>query len=114
MLDEKKIDPCEEQDTRREMLPPCAFVLFGATGDLTRRKIVPALFDLQLQGLLPEKFVIVAFARRDKTDESFREDLQAAIKEFAPAAWALVPFNLITELVMTKDAVSVWLAPMAL
>lgn len=84
MLDEKKIDPCEEQDTRREMLPPCAFVLFGATGDLTRRKIVPALFDLQLQGLLPEKFVIVAFARRDKTDESFREDLQAAIKEFAP------------------------------
>ncbi len=63
---------------------PCAFVLFGATGDLTRRKIIPALFELKLQKLLPEKFVIVAFARRDKTDESFREELKEAVKEFAP------------------------------
>ena len=65
-------------------LPPCAFVLFGATGDLTRRKIIPALFGLALQKLLPEKFVIVAFARRDKNDDSFRADLQEAVKEFAP------------------------------
>ena len=63
---------------------PCAFVLFGATGDLTRRKIIPALFDLKLQNLLPEKFVIVAFARRDKTDESFRDEIKEAVKEFAP------------------------------
>ncbi|MCS6775833.1 MAG: glucose-6-phosphate dehydrogenase [Chloroherpetonaceae bacterium] len=63
---------------------PCAFVLFGATGDLTRRKIVPALFDLDLQGLLPDPFVIIAFARRDKDDTTFREDLRAAVREFAP------------------------------
>ena len=77
-------DPCAETDTIQESLPPCAFVLFGATGDLTRRKIIPALYDMSLQKLLPEPFVIVAFARRDKTDESFREDLKASIKEFAP------------------------------
>jgi glucose-6-phosphate 1-dehydrogenase len=63
---------------------PCAFILFGATGDLTRRKIVPALFDLDLQNLLSDSFVVVAFARRDKDDNAFREDLRAAIKEFAP------------------------------
>jgi glucose-6-phosphate 1-dehydrogenase len=77
-------EPCAETPAIQENLPPCAFVLFGATGDLTRRKIIPALFDLSLQNLLPDPFVVVAFARRDKTDESFREDLKAAMKEFAP------------------------------
>ncbi len=65
-------------------LQPCLFVLFGATGDLTRRKIVPALFDLSLQGLLPPGFAIISFARRDKDDVTYREDLCAALKEFAP------------------------------
>lgn len=64
--------------------PSCAFVLYGATGDLTHRKIIPALFDLSLQNLLPKQFVILAFARRDKTDDDFRSDLQQAVKEFAP------------------------------
>ena len=65
--------------------PPCTVVLFGATGDLTRRKLVPALYSLEKQGLLPDKFVIVAFARRDKNDTSFRNDIRAAVEEFAPA-----------------------------
>ncbi len=65
-------------------LASCAFVLFGATGDLTKRKILPALFSLSVQGLLPKSFAIVAFARRDKTDESFRAELQANMREFAP------------------------------
>src|SRR5215471_19203019 len=77
-------DPCAEPEEIYDALHPCAFVLFGATGDLTRRKIVPALFSLQQQGLLPEPFVVVAFARRDKTDESFRAELRDAVKEFAP------------------------------
>ncbi len=64
--------------------PPCAFVLYGATGDLTHRKIIPALYSLSTQNLLPKNFVIIAFARRDKTDDDFRKDMQAAIKEFAP------------------------------
>src|SRR5579862_2707111 len=65
-------------------VPSCAFVLFGATGDLTHRKIIPALFSLSIQQLLPKGFVIVAFARRDKTDESYREDLRSAVRQFAP------------------------------
>jgi glucose-6-phosphate 1-dehydrogenase len=59
-------------------------VLFGATGDLTRRKIVPALFSLKIQGLLPDPFIIVAFARRDKNDASFRKEMQESVREFAP------------------------------
>ena len=77
-------DPCADVETIENALEPCAFVLFGATGDLTHRKIVPALFSLALQNLLPKAFAIVAFARRDKTSESFREDLRTAIREFAP------------------------------
>ena len=69
---------------KEERIAPCAFVLFGATGDLTRRKIIPALFSLSLQHLLPEPFVIVAFARRDKSDAGFRTELRDAVKEFAP------------------------------
>ena len=65
-------------------LPPCAFVLFGATGDLTRRKIMPGLFSLSSQGLLPKNFVIVAFARRDKDDAIYRKEAQEAMKLFAP------------------------------
>ncbi len=67
-----------------ENLDPCAFVLFGATGDLTRRKIVPALYSLHCSGLLPDPFVVVAFARRDKDDSAFRADMKQAITEFAP------------------------------
>jgi len=69
------------------------FVLFGATGDLTRRKLAPALYALQRENLLPEDFAVLAYARRDKDDEVFRADLKAALGEFAPkmptkgAAW---------------------------
>jgi glucose-6-phosphate 1-dehydrogenase len=70
--------------TNMEPLNPCVFVLFGATGDLTRRKLAPALYALHQQKLLPDDFVILAYARRDKGDASFRADLKAAIEEFAP------------------------------
>ncbi len=77
-------DPCADTGQIEETLSPCVFVLFGATGDLTHRKIVPALYSLHEQKLLPDPFVILAFARRDKDDATFREDLRAAVKEFAP------------------------------
>ena len=76
--------PTTPAETIDKNLASCSFVLFGATGDLTRRKIVPALFSLAVQGLLPKSFTIVAFARRDKTDESFRAELLDALREFAP------------------------------
>ncbi|GAB4460958.1 MAG: glucose-6-phosphate dehydrogenase [Armatimonadaceae bacterium] len=65
-------------------LAPCVFVLFGATGDLTRRKLAPALYALHRDNLLPEQFAVLAYARRDKSDDVFREDVKSALEEFAP------------------------------
>ncbi|MEI6913956.1 MAG: glucose-6-phosphate dehydrogenase, partial [Armatimonadota bacterium] len=62
---------------------PCAFVIFGATGDLTRRKLIPALFSLFLEGLLPSNFSIIGFARRDWTDDSFRDEMWKRLQEYA-------------------------------
>lgn len=68
-----------------EHAQPCTLVLFGATGDLTHRKLIPALFSLHCQNLLPKPFAIIAFARRDKTDDSYRADLQESVRRFATA-----------------------------
>lgn len=68
-------------------IPPCCLVIFGATGDLTHRKLIPALFSLEAQGLLPDHFKIVGFARREYSDHSFRDELQASVEEFAPDLW---------------------------
>lgn len=60
-----------------------AIVIFGASGDLTRRKLIPALYELTRQELLPENTVIVGFARREKTHDEFRKDMHEGIKQFA-------------------------------
>jgi glucose-6-phosphate 1-dehydrogenase len=62
---------------------PCALVIFGATGDLTARKIVPALYNLALQRLLPAAFAVVGAARADLTAEQFRERLHADLVRFS-------------------------------
>jgi glucose-6-phosphate 1-dehydrogenase len=62
---------------------PTAIVIFGASGDLTQRKLVPALFNLTSQSLLDERSHIIGVARREKSNESFREEMRAAIEEFA-------------------------------
>ncbi|MFY8052544.1 MAG: glucose-6-phosphate dehydrogenase, partial [Armatimonadaceae bacterium] len=67
-------------------LDPCVLVLFGATGDLTRRKLTPALYALHCDGHLPVGFQVVAYGRRDKDDASFRADLLAHMQQFAPKA----------------------------
>src|SRR3990172_2787215 len=61
----------------------CALVIFGASGDLTRRKLVPALYALAHDGLLPDRFVAVGFARREKSHEEFRAEMRAAVDEFS-------------------------------
>jgi glucose-6-phosphate 1-dehydrogenase len=62
---------------------PCVLVIFGATGDLTHRKLVPALYNLAHEGQLPSSFAIVGFARRPKTNEEFRAELQQSVQEFS-------------------------------
>ncbi len=61
----------------------CAVVIFGASGDLTRRKLVPALYNLAWGRSLPGGFAIVGVARREKTDESFRAELKEAVAQFS-------------------------------
>jgi len=61
---------------------PCALVIFGASGDLTKRKLFPALYSLAFRQLLPEKFGIVGVARSEETDDEFRERMKAAVQEF--------------------------------
>ena len=62
---------------------PCALVIFGASGDLTRRKLFPALYALASDNLLPESFAVVGFARREKTDEAFREEMRAGVDQYS-------------------------------
>ncbi|HXX92817.1 MAG TPA: glucose-6-phosphate dehydrogenase, partial [Planctomycetota bacterium] len=63
---------------------PCVLVIFGGSGDLTRRKLVPAIFNLARTGLLPRDFAIVAFAKDDLTAEHLRERLKEGVAEFLP------------------------------
>jgi glucose-6-phosphate 1-dehydrogenase len=61
---------------------PCALVIFGASGDLTHRKIFPALYALAYRRLLPERFAVIGSARSDWTDEEFRDRMERAVREF--------------------------------
>jgi len=61
----------------------CVFVIFGATGDLTKRLLMPALYNLLNNQLLPEKFAIVGVSNVEMSSEAFRKDLGKEIKEFA-------------------------------
>lgn len=60
---------------------PCALVIFGASGDLTRRKLVPAIWHLAQQGRLPDAFALVGVARRELDDEAFRQQMAEALVE---------------------------------
>src|SRR5437870_5797382 len=62
---------------------PCCFVIFGVTGDLTHRLVVPALYNLAAGDLLPEKFCVVGVARKGTTSESLRTDLMKGLRKFA-------------------------------
>jgi glucose-6-phosphate 1-dehydrogenase len=59
----------------------CAMVIFGATGDLTHKKLMPALYNLEKSNLLPEKFAVVAVGRRDKTSESYIDEIRVSIEK---------------------------------
>ncbi len=61
----------------------CVLVIFGASGDLTQRKLIPALYNLALDKRLPERFAVVGYARSEMTDESFRDKMREAVKEFS-------------------------------
>ena len=61
---------------------PCCFVVFGASGDLAHRLLVPALYNLAMRGLLPEAFAIIGVARAERSEEAFRAELQNGLRRF--------------------------------
>jgi glucose-6-phosphate 1-dehydrogenase len=61
----------------------CAFVIFGATGDLTHRLVIPSLYNLAAENLLPEKFCVVGVARKGMSNEALRDSLMKGLREFA-------------------------------
>ena len=65
--------------------PSATFLLFGATGDLARRMIFPSLYNLLADGLLPDDFLILASGRSEMSDDAFREEVCAALRQFLPA-----------------------------
>jgi glucose-6-phosphate 1-dehydrogenase len=67
----------------RAVPQPCALVIFGATGDLAHRKLIPALYNLAAAGELPPAVTVIGFARRPKKDDEFREELAETTKQFS-------------------------------
>ena len=75
------------RDPRDKRLPriagPSGIVIFGVTGDLARKKLMPAIYDLANRGLLPPTFALVGFARRDWADEDFGRVVHDAVAQHA-------------------------------
>src|SRR5213594_1511684 len=76
-------NPLREGLSTRAVPQPCSIVIVGATGDLTHRKLIPALYNLAADGDLPPAVAIVGFARRNKSDDEFRRDLEEATRKFS-------------------------------
>jgi glucose-6-phosphate 1-dehydrogenase len=78
------LNPKQQSDMEapEKSAAPCILVIFGAGGDLTRRLLVPALYNLRCAKLLPEQFTVIGIARNDKDNETFRRDLAAGLREF--------------------------------
>jgi glucose-6-phosphate 1-dehydrogenase len=62
---------------------PSALIIFGVTGDLSRKKLMPAVYDLANRGLLPPGFGLVGFARREWSDQDFEQVVLEAVKQYA-------------------------------
>jgi glucose-6-phosphate 1-dehydrogenase len=89
------------RDPRDKRLPrvagPCVLVLFGVTGDLARKKLLPAIYDLANRGLLPPGFAVVGFARRDWEHQDFRQVAHDAVKEHARTPFREDVWNQLSE-----------------
>ena len=92
-------NPFQETLIQRHRADACTVVIFGATGDLTHRKLIPALYNLAAGGDLPQQFKVVGFARREKTDEGFRTELEESNQKNSrqghdPALWTSFAQNI--------------------
>ena len=86
---ETRVNPLREESVTLKAADPCTFVVFGASGDLTHRKLIPALFRLSKQKLLHPQTAIIGFARREWTNEQFREEMKRTVEGAGatPSEW---------------------------
>lgn len=75
--------PLDEPILKLKRAEPCTLVIFGATGDLTARKLIPALYNLAKEGQLPAHFACVGFARREKSNGEFRDEMKKAVSLYS-------------------------------
>src|SRR5215471_20208844 len=73
----------DEKQTKSHVSPPCILVIFGAAGDLTKRKLIPALYNLRKNKLLPDEFAVIGVARAEMSDDEFRNRLRDDMNQFA-------------------------------
>ena len=94
-----RVNPLRDPQDRRlpKVAGPCGMVIFGVTGDLSRKKLMPAIYDLANRGLLPPGFSLVGFARRDWADQDFAQIVHDAVKEHARTEWREEVWNQLAE-----------------
>ncbi len=82
-------NPLRDPDDRRlnRIAGPSSLVIFGVTGDLSRKKLMPAVYDLANRGLLPAGFSLVGFARREWKNQDFGKVVKEAVKQYARTTW---------------------------
>jgi glucose-6-phosphate 1-dehydrogenase len=81
--EQTEVNPLREGLSTRAVPQPCSIVIFGATGDLTHRKLLPALYNLAADGELPPAVTVIGFARRPKSDDDFRKEMEEAVKKYS-------------------------------
>jgi glucose-6-phosphate 1-dehydrogenase len=77
------LSPIQTQPADQRMPDPCSFVIFGVTGDLTHRLVIPSLYNLAAAGLLPDRFCVVGVARNGMSNEELRDSLMQGLRQFA-------------------------------
>src|SRR5258707_4943030 len=91
-----QLDPAAGRAMRPAKALPCAMVIFGASGDLTKRLLMPALYNLARAGRLSEKFALIGVDRSEKSHEDFRDELAEGVRRFVSdtaEASAVEPFD---------------------
>ena len=76
-------NPLREGLATRTVPQACSVVIFGATGDLTMRKLIPALYNIAADVELPPQVAVIGFARRPKTDDDFRREQEESTRKFS-------------------------------
>ena len=93
------VNPLRDPQDRRlpRIAGPCGLVIFGVTGDLSRKKLMPAVYDLTSRGLLPPGFSLVGFARRDWADQDFTQIVHDSVKEHSRTEFREEVWNQLAE-----------------